>query len=501
MITKQAGLILALFALTASTSSHPMDGKVYVLDAKSAQPFVEQHKYVLLYGYVPGAEVCARVDAFVQRLAARLESLDGAKLAKVDIKANMDVQRLIHATYLPHIALFVNGLYKQFEDEIDEESIFKWVEATVNTQPSVIKVASKEENEEFLDNEFAVGIKHEDGDAKAENILEAIGKLYPKTKLYRRTGVSAAATQQKFEMLMVRKWDEGNKVIGGERVPDVIALQRFFEMFRRPYVLTLSDSVVAEVHRTRKPTAFIFDKKYDGDVVKSFGSDLFMYKQKIVLVQSTLTEGGSDTMANVFAVEEGDLPVIGILDYKFNKLRKFRTNIGKTSAKDFIDKYFKDELSEHLNGEPVPTENAPVRKVVRENFHEVVNDESKHVVVGIYSDSCSYCAEMHEAFDKAKKELRATNDDISFVKLNLDKNDVEIAVKGMPAIFLYKKGQKSKPVEYPLIRDYEVLLDWLEGQIDRRDIYAKPMPEGLKAKGPEIPEGYKAMNAEDMQEL
>ena len=501
MVSRQAGFVLAFFALISVTLGVPMDGKVHILDAKSAQPFVEENKYVLLYGYVPQSEVCERVDVFIQDLASRLQSLDGAKTAKVDIKSNMDVQRLLHATYLPHIALFVNGLYKQYEGEINKEDIYRWVERVVNEQPNVINASTKEDNEEFRANEFAVGVKHEKGDKKAEGIFEAIGKLYPKIKLYRRTGASAETTPQKFEMLMVRKWDEGDKVLGGDRAPDITAIQRFFDMFRRPYVLTLSDSVVTEVHRTRKPTAFIFDKKYDGDVVKSFGGDLFIYKQKIVLVQSTLTEGGSDTMAAVFGVKEDELPVVGILDYKYNKLRKFRADVGQSSAKDFIDRYLKEELTQYFNSEPIPSSETPVRKIVRDNYYEVVNDESKHVMVGLYTDSCSYCAELHEAFDKARKELRPDNDDIAFAKMNLDKNDIDIAVKGMPAIFLYKKGDKKNPVEYPLIRDWEVVLDWLEGQVGRKDLYAKPMPEGLNPKGPELPEGYTAVNAEEMEEL
>lgn len=466
---------------------YTMDGNVHVLTSPKTTSFVNENKYALVYGFVPQCNICQQVDGFLQDLSVRLDRFNGIKVGKIDIASNMDVQKLLRATFMPYITLFYNGVQKPYEGAINIDDLYNWVENLVNKEANIIIATTNDDYNKFTENNFAIGFKFPETDVKAQGVLEAFAKLFSNTKFYKLTKDATNDLKNDYEFVLRRQFDDGDKIISGATMPELSMMQQFYELFNRPYIIELDDAVVDEIYRTRRPTVFIFDRDYNSEVIEKLNNDAFKYRQSFLLVKSKLDEPSAVMIAELFDITKDNLPAIGIIDFK-GAIRKFRTVKGNAYVlKAFIDSYLNNDLVEFFKGEPVPSVNSPVRKVVRDNFNAVVNDNSKHVMVGFFSESCIYCSELHEAFAKAQKELREGHQDIVFAKVDIDKNDIDVKINGLPAIYFYKIDDKKNPVEFPLIRDWEVILDWIESQLSRQDIYSKPMPEHLKN---DLPEGY-----------
>lgn len=58
-----------------------------------------------------------------------------------------------------------------------------------------------------------------------------------------------------------------------------------------------------------------------------------------------------------------------------------------------------------------------------------------------------------------------------FATADYDENDFDLEITQFPTVQLYKKDDKQNPVNYDGMRDYEVLLNWLEDQFKGRSLY------------------------------
>lgn len=490
------GLVLVTLAVCRTAEAYQMDGSVHKLTATDAASLIDENRYVLVYGYVPQCEVCKPVDGFLQSLSARLDSLAGIKVGKVDIANNKDIQKILRATFLPYIALFVDGVQKAHDGEITEDAIYNWVGGLVYEKPNYTTIYTKSEYEDFSNSKLAAGMKLPKDDVKALRALEAFSMFYPDMAFYLFADEAADQLKEKYEFILARKFDDGEKTLSGDKMMELPVMQHFFELFKRPNVEELSESIVDEMHRIKKPTLFILDTGYRTIGVENLEKIAFEHRSRFFFVKSNLQEKNASIIMNLFEVKGDQLPLVGVVDFQGGYLRKFKTNDSSVSGlRTFLDDYYKGRLTQFFKGEPIPLTQPAVKKVVKDNFNEIVKDKDNHVMLGVFSEGCVYCKELHEAFDRAQKELRSTETDIVFAKLNIDKNDVYLGYNGLPAIFLYKKDDKSNPVEYALIRDWEVVLDWIEQQLDRMNIYAKPMPDQLKKDLPN--EGV--VNIDDMK--
>lgn len=191
-------------------------------------------------------------------------------------------------------------------------------------------------------------------------------------------------------------------------------------------------------------------------------------------------------LARIMGITDKNFPTIRAIkfDRKTNKIHKFKMDkekdIEKSDIEHFMVAMISNKVKEYFKEEPVPkTQHPIVKKVVRENFEEIVMDESKHVVVAFRTDWCEHCKEIDTCFDDIKRELNSDVKDVIFGNFNYEKNDIDIEIKSFPTVYLYKKGQKETPIVYDAMRDYEVLLNWLEDELGRT-LYVRKMPEELK---------------------
>ncbi|KAG9489219.1 protein disulfide-isomerase A3 [Eleutherodactylus coqui] len=171
-----------------------------------------------------------------------------------------------------------------------------------------------------------------------------------------------------------------------------------------------------------------------------------------------VTEFGLDASA-------GDVPVVGIKTAKGDKyaMQEEFTRDGKALER-FLQDYFDGNLKKYLKSEPIPQNNdGPVKVVVAENFDELVNDESKDVLIEFYAPWCGHCKNLEPKYKELGEKL-GNDPNIVVAKMDATANDVPsyYEVRGFPTIYFAPAGSKQSPKRYEGGREVSDFLSYLK---------------------------------------
>uniref|UniRef100_A0A8C5WGP5 Protein disulfide-isomerase n=1 Tax=Leptobrachium leishanense TaxID=445787 RepID=A0A8C5WGP5_9ANUR len=204
-----------------------------------------------------------------------------------------------------------------------------------------------------------------------------------------------------------------------------------------------------------------FDVDYDKNAK---GSNY--WRNRVMMVAKKFADAGKTTLNYAVAdrktfghevselgldASAGDLPVVGIKNSKGEKfvMQEEFTRDGKALER-FLQDFFDGKLKRYLKSEPIPENNdGPVKVVVAENFDELVNDESKDVLIEFYAPWCGHCKNLEPKYKELGEKL-AEDPNIVIAKMDATANDVPSSyeVRGFPTIFFSPAGSKSAPKKY-----------------------------------------------------
>ena len=72
----------------------------------------------------------------------------------------------------------------------------------------------------------------------------------------------------------------------------------------------------------------------------------------------------------------------------------------------FVKSLLAGELKPYLKSEPIPEDNdGPVKTIVAENFNELVNDETKDVLIEFYAPWCGHCKNLAPKYEELGEKV------------------------------------------------------------------------------------------------
>ncbi|XP_029430696.1 protein disulfide-isomerase A3 [Rhinatrema bivittatum] len=161
----------------------------------------------------------------------------------------------------------------------------------------------------------------------------------------------------------------------------------------------------------------------------------------------------------------GELPVVAIRTTngeKFVMQEEFSRD-GKALER-FVQSYFDKELKRYLKSEPIPENNdGPVKVIVAENFEDIVNDESKDVLIEFYAPWCGHCKNLEPKYKELAEKV-ASDTNIVIAKMDATANDVPspYEVRGFPTIYFAPAGSKKDPKKYEGGREISDFISYLK---------------------------------------
>lgn len=213
---------------------------------------------------------------------------------------------------------------------------------------------------------------------------------------------------------------------------------------------------------------------YDVDYVKNTKGTNY-WRNRVIKVGNKLKDEGLDVNFAVSSKDDfnyelneygmstsGDKPVVAAknsAEQKFIMTEEFSMD----ALEKFVRDLLADKLKPHLKSEPVPDNtDAAVKVAVAENFDELVNDETKDVLVEFYAPWCGHCKTLAPKYEELAEKLSEEND-IVIVKMDATANDVpkQYEVRGFPTLYYAPKNSKKNPKKYEGGREVKDFIKYL----------------------------------------
>jgi len=180
---------------------------------------------------------------------------------------------------------------------------------------------------------------------------------------------------------------------------------------------------------------------------------------------SDLTEMGRELDECGITDKDGDAPVVCAFDKKGRKY-KMEADFNMQTFESFIQSVQAGEVEAYMKSEPLPADNdqpGKVKVVVGKNFDDIVNDETKDVLIEFYAPWCGHCKSLAPKYDELAQKLK-DEPNIVIAKMDATANDVpsNYDVKGFPTIYFAPKGSKESPKSYEGGREVDDFINYLK---------------------------------------
>jgi len=103
-----------------------------------------------------------------------------------------------------------------------------------------------------------------------------------------------------------------------------------------------------------------------------------------------------------------------------------------------------------------------LKLLLAKNFDEIVNDNTKDVLIEFYAPWCGHCKSLAPKYDELAKKLKKESN-IVIAKMDATENDVPspYQVQGFPTIFFAPKNSKQNPRKYEGGREVDDFIKYL----------------------------------------
>ncbi|XP_063781946.1 protein disulfide-isomerase A3 [Pseudophryne corroboree] len=471
--------VSALLLLALSTAT-VLASDVLDLTDDNFDSVVQQHQFMLVEYFAPWCGHCKKLAPEYEEAATKLKGT--ATLAKVDCTANSKICNKYGVSGYPTLKIFRNG---EESGAYDGPRSADGIVSTIKKQagPASVDLRSVEEFEKFTADADAsvVGFFRDLYGTVHSEYLKAANTLREKHRF--------AHTD---ESELVNKYDSNGEGIVLFRPPrlankfeDSSVAFPADEKITSPKIKTfIQDNIFGLCpHMTEDNRELIQGKDllvayYDVDYEKNpkgsnyWRNRVMMVAKKFVDAGHKLSYAVADRKAFAHEVAEFGLevgaaavPVVGIKTAKGEKyvMHEEFSRDGKALER-FLEDYFAGNVKRYLKSEPIPQDNdGPVKVAVAENFDDLVNDDSKDVLIEFYAPWCGHCKNLEPKYKELGEKL-ANDPNIVIAKMDATANDVPspYEVRGFPTIYFSPAGNKNSPKRYEGGREVNDFLSYLK---------------------------------------
>lgn len=142
-------------------------------------------------------------------------------------------------------------------------------------------------------------------------------------------------------------------------------------------------------------------------------------------------------------------PQIAIYEFEGDTKYLFTEEYSKKTISKFVEDFVAGKLEPTKKSAAAPEKNdEPVKIVVADTWEEIVEDESKDVLIEQYAPWCGHCKQLAPVLDEVAKALEGV-DTIVVAKMDSTENDAPAAykAKGFPTMHFFPAGGKEA-IEY-----------------------------------------------------
>ncbi|KAK4611693.1 Disulfide-isomerase [Fulvia fulva] len=475
---RYSSALLALAGLAMASDVHELTKDTF-------KDFVTENELVLAEFFAPWCGHCKALAPEYEEAATTLKEKSIA-LAKIDCTEQQDLCQEYGVEGYPTLKIF------RGEKNISPYSGARKADAIVSymtkqSLPAVSLLTTQAALDEFKTADKVVLVAYIGKDDKTSNttfteIAEELRDSYlfaatSDADLAKAEGVKAPA------IVLYKQFDEGKNEFTEKF--DKEAITEFAKVAATPLIGEVGPETYAGYMASGLPLAYIFAET--AEERESLAKDLKPlaeeYKGKVSF--ATIDASAFGQHAGNLNLEVGKWPAFAIQDTAKNQKFPYESagDIKELTAKK-IGKYVKDfvagKVEPSIKSEPLPEkrEKGAVQIVVAKNYEDIVINSDKDVLLEFYAPWCGHCKALAPKYDELAGLYKDYEDKIVIAKVDATLNDVPDEIQGFPTIKLFKKGEKSEPVDYNGSRTVEDLANFIrDNGSDKIDAYVETAGE------------------------
>lgn len=422
---------------------------------------------ILVKYYAPWCGHCKSLAPEYEKAAEILnEKGSKYKLGKVDATEEAELGTNAGVKGYPTLKWYVDGKPQEFEGGRTADAIVEWIGTM--TGPAVSE-------EEVDDSKKYVLLEA----PEIVDWFESAAKSDRKTKWHfkKADGVKVSLKHPKEDALVASD------------VSDKESLEKFVASNLMPVFGAITGETFGQYHETKKGLLWLFPALEAADKVEDV---VETYRPMAVNLKKVLGENNvawTNTIEFKGPIEQ----MFGITEFPAAAYQKAAGDKPQWVFKDEdlteenVQKWYagiaSGEIKPFMKSEDVPaSQDEPVKVVVGKNFHEMVFQADKDVLLEVYAPWCGHCKKLEPEYNKVAKKLEKEGLDkfLMLAKLDGSANDSpddNFKWTGFPTIFFVKAGAKE-PISYEGGRDAKGIWKYLKKNSSKADEIA----EVLKAK-------------------
>ncbi|XP_078097604.1 protein disulfide-isomerase A3 [Mustelus asterias] len=467
------------FLLLACTAGAALATDVLELTDDDFEDRVGEHDLMLVEFFAPWCGHCKRLAPEYEAAATRLKGK--VPLAKVDCTANTNICTKYGVSGYPTLKIFRDG---EESGSYDGPRTADGIVSQLKKQagPSSIEIKTAEDLENFINDVDAsvVGFFADSASVPQADFLKAANAM---RENYRFAHTNTEELLEKYDIkskgiILFRPPRLANKF---ESSTVQYTEEKFTNAKVKKFVLDNIFGICAHMTEDNKDQLKGKDllvAYYDVDYEKNPKGSNYWRNRVMKVAQKFLDadEKLHFAVANhktfghevsEFGLDSatGDVPVVAIKtakDQKYVMQEEFSRD-GKALER-FLEDYFAGKLKRYLKSEPVPESNdGPVKVVVAENFDDIVNDETKDVLIEFYAPWCGHCKSLEPKYKELGEKL-SSDSNIVIAKMDATANDVPspYEVQGFPTLYFAPMGKKQSPKKYEGGREVSDFMNYLK---------------------------------------
>jgi protein disulfide-isomerase A1 len=445
-------LLVLCVLLGATMVSAAADEAVVTLTEKDFDDFVKNTKLALIEFYAPWCGHCKALAPEYEKAAQELKGKDSGVLAKVDCTTDREVCNKFEVQGFPTIKVFRNdgSTPADYDGPRKADGIVKFLAR--QSAPSVSELADVAAVKGFApsDNIKIVAFVAANGDIAG--YTSTASALRNEFSFGVVKGNDAANTEYKVTapaVVMFRDFDDGAVTYTGD-VNDKDALTSFIRAQSFPLVGEIGPENYAKYLERGFNFVWVFIDM-DSDKQKQLIEDITPvakdFRNKLSFVKLDGVKWAEH--AKSFGLS-GNTPGLVIEDRQKRKNFVWSEDKPLTAGdlKPWVQGVLDGTIQPNVKSEPIPEKNdGPVKVIVGHTYSDIVNDDSKDVLVEFYAPWCGHCKALTPKYEELGK-MFADDPTVVIAKVDATANDTPAEIQGFPTIILYPAGDKSNGVPY-----------------------------------------------------
>nr|AFK11227.1 protein disulfide-isomerase A3 [Callorhinchus milii] len=479
MLPSRPLALLLLLACTLGPFAPVLASDVLDLTDGDFQEEVVDHELMLVEFFAPWCGHCKRLAPEYESAATRLKGK--VPLAKVDCTANTETCNKFGVSGYPTLKIFRDG---EESGDYDGPRTADGIVTTLKKQagPSSVEIKTAEELELFI-NDIDGSVVGFFADSSSASQAEFTKAANAQRDNYRFGQTNSKDLLQQYQIddeavILFRPPKLANKF------EDSIVKYTEGKFTNAKLKKFIQENIfgicphMTEDNKDQMKNKDMLVAYYDVDYEKNPKGSNY-WRNRVMLVAKKFLDAGQKLHFAVashksfshdlseFGLDSasGEVPVVAIKTTKGDKyvMHEEFTRNGK-ALELFLQDYFDGKLKRYLKSEPIPENNdGPVKVLVAENFDEIVNDDTKDVLIEFYAPWCGHCKSLEPKYKELGEKL-AADPNIVIAKMDATANDVPspYEVRGFPTIYFSPMGKKQSPKKYEGGREINDLLGYLK---------------------------------------